>query len=121
MGQSPLSVRRDGDNYQFTEYGRKSSNKIHQVHHMKKTIFDSEAIVQISDGGEKSMYVRGTIKSVYTMAQGTGNDSFLIIEEMKNKVDVFVNLNYIISVTIIKAKKMKEKETKVEFEDKSIC
>ena len=83
---------------------------------MKKTLLGATALVQVSDG-EKSGYIKGDIKSTYSIGC---NDTFLIIEEAKHKVDVFLNVANIVSITILKSKTYKEKEAKPEFEDLSI-
>lgn len=82
---------------------------------MKEFLLGTIVLIQISDGGGKSLYLQGMIKSTYSI----GCNDFLIVES-KKKIDVFLNVANIISITILKSKTHKEKEER-EFVDKAIC
>ena len=83
---------------------------------MKEFLVGSTVLIQISDAGNKSLYLQGMIKSTYSIGC---NDTFLLVQS-KKKIIVLLNVLNIISITILKSKTCKEKEAKPEFEDKAI-
>jgi hypothetical protein len=82
---------------------------------MQKTLEGAEAIVRVSDGNQTTS-VQGIIKSVFVLSQGSGNDTFLILEF--NGLEHFLNVNYIVNITVLKPKKVKP--TKEPIEDRMV-
>jgi len=82
---------------------------------MKKSLVNSTACIQLTDS-VKPFFIDCVIKHVYSFNE---NDCFLVVQPSNSKTDVFLNVNNIVSITVIKPHKYKEPKEEV-FEDKAI-